>query len=310
LTNLTFLALGGTQVSDAGLEHLARLTSLTTLDLRDTKVSDAGLKDLLKLQGLVTLGVENTRISASGFATLKAALPGENAVRWSEPNRSAAEAALMLGGVVEVLPDGKAATLAVKAAADLPPGYFRLTRVSLAGVARDPSGALTRLEALTDPKFDRFQSLVLDGVPVGNPLLAQLAKLPLLTELSLARCGLTDEALGNLIRFRKLRRLVLDGNPLRTPDLGLLKALPELTDLSLAGCPMLDDLRLGGLAGSGLERLSLAGSSVTDESIMGLHGLKELRDLDLRGTRATAEGAAVLRKVLPRCEVLTGPLPK
>lgn len=38
------LTLGGTQVSDAGLHHLAGLTELRTLNLGGTQVGDAGLE--------------------------------------------------------------------------------------------------------------------------------------------------------------------------------------------------------------------------------------------------------------------------
>jgi Leucine-rich repeat (LRR) protein len=42
------LALNGTQVSDAGLEHLKELTSLRRLDLRFTQVTDVGVNELKK----------------------------------------------------------------------------------------------------------------------------------------------------------------------------------------------------------------------------------------------------------------------
>jgi Ran GTPase-activating protein (RanGAP) involved in mRNA processing and transport len=48
LTNLKFLHLRNTQISDAGLVHLKGLTKLERLDLRDTQVTDAGVSELQK----------------------------------------------------------------------------------------------------------------------------------------------------------------------------------------------------------------------------------------------------------------------
>ena len=45
---LTGLGLSGTRVTDAGLEHVAKLKGLTILELEDTKVSDAAVTKLSK----------------------------------------------------------------------------------------------------------------------------------------------------------------------------------------------------------------------------------------------------------------------
>jgi hypothetical protein len=46
LTRLQWLALDGTQVTDAGLKQLSGLTKLRTLYLDATDVTDAGARDL------------------------------------------------------------------------------------------------------------------------------------------------------------------------------------------------------------------------------------------------------------------------
>ena len=46
MTELRWLYLGSTNVSDAGLEHLRGLTYLGWLDLRGTKVTGAGVRRL------------------------------------------------------------------------------------------------------------------------------------------------------------------------------------------------------------------------------------------------------------------------
>jgi len=59
-----------TQITDAGLVHLAGLTSLQELF-----VTDAGLVHLKGLTSLQTLGLGNTQVTDAGVAKLKEALP-------------------------------------------------------------------------------------------------------------------------------------------------------------------------------------------------------------------------------------------
>ena len=76
LTQLQWLSLIGTEVSDAGLENLKGLTQLRRLDLRGTKVSDAGLGHLKGLTRLQGLNLNGTKASDAGVGKLKRALPG------------------------------------------------------------------------------------------------------------------------------------------------------------------------------------------------------------------------------------------
>lgn len=66
-----FIDLGLTQISDAGLEHLAGLTDLKWLFLERTKVSDAGLVHLKSLTQLERLHLDGTQISDEGLLYLK-----------------------------------------------------------------------------------------------------------------------------------------------------------------------------------------------------------------------------------------------
>ena len=134
LTNLRHLTLDRTAVTDAGLVNLEPLTKFESLDLGETQVTDAGL---VHLQGLTGLGgirlkgahhvgdfaipkllhlprlriidLSDTRVSAKGLAILKASLPSDAQILWSEPNDVAARAVLAAGGRVDIRVQGATA---------------------------------------------------------------------------------------------------------------------------------------------------------------------------------------------------------
>ena len=67
LTQLQSLDLAGTQVTDAGLEHLKGLTQLQSLDLGQTQVTDAGLEHLKGLTQLQSLNLGDTKVTDAGL---------------------------------------------------------------------------------------------------------------------------------------------------------------------------------------------------------------------------------------------------
>jgi serine/threonine protein kinase/Leucine-rich repeat (LRR) protein len=330
LKNLNSLFLSGTRVTDAGLTHLKGLTNLDRLHLRATRVTDTGLEHLLSLSRLALVDLQRTRVSAKGFADLRATFPGKS-LDWSEPNRDAAGAVLALKGMIHIRPNGSKNDRAVKAAADLPATYFRVTRVNLTGIRNPLREVLPRLAALSDPLFDQFAVLDLSGSSVSDndlqhlkPLVINLIRtdasphadppwhsyrfgpLTNLTELSLARTEVAGDGLKHLKALTGLRRLVLDDLPLRGPELAHLKDLPALTELRL-GCSRLTDLGVKDLANlKRLKQLSLAGSNVSDEGLKSLHGLTALKELDLTSTKVTAAGVAALQKAVPDCHIFSG----
>jgi formylglycine-generating enzyme required for sulfatase activity/dsDNA-binding SOS-regulon protein len=63
--------LSGTQITDAGLVHLAGLTSLESLRLKGTQVTDAGLVHLKGLTELRSLFLNGTQVTDAGLVHLK-----------------------------------------------------------------------------------------------------------------------------------------------------------------------------------------------------------------------------------------------
>ena len=81
LTSLTTLGLNSTQIADAGLVHLKGLTSLDHLNLTHTQITDAGLEHLKGLTSLTTLDLSRTKITDAGLEQIKAALPNCDILR-------------------------------------------------------------------------------------------------------------------------------------------------------------------------------------------------------------------------------------
>lgn len=71
LGRLVSLHLGGTDVTDEGLVHLAGLTALKRLHLEKTRVSDAGLEHLAGLESLTYLNLYLTGVTDAGLAHLE-----------------------------------------------------------------------------------------------------------------------------------------------------------------------------------------------------------------------------------------------
>lgn len=75
MSDLEELALLNTHISNAGLRHLEKLKKLKRLDLMGTKVDDAGFEILGGLDSMESLRIIDTGISYPVFAKLKKALP-------------------------------------------------------------------------------------------------------------------------------------------------------------------------------------------------------------------------------------------
>ncbi len=67
--------LGGTRITDIGLEHVEGLTNLQILTLGGTCVSDAGLEHLTGLTNLESLYLNQTSVTPEGVKRLQEALP-------------------------------------------------------------------------------------------------------------------------------------------------------------------------------------------------------------------------------------------
>ena len=75
LTNMQWLNLDNTQITDVGLAQLSAMNQLKFLHLGSTAVSDAGLRFLAPLTALEELKVTRTAVTETGVEQLKEELP-------------------------------------------------------------------------------------------------------------------------------------------------------------------------------------------------------------------------------------------
>ena len=70
LTELTYLRLYKTQVSDDGLAHLKKLKNITTLHLQFTRITSSGLAHISHMQQLTHLYLMKTSVDAAAIVHL------------------------------------------------------------------------------------------------------------------------------------------------------------------------------------------------------------------------------------------------
>ena len=94
MKNLSRLHLENTKITDAGLDHLKTLANLEYLNLYGTQVTDAGIAKLAGLKNLKKLFVWQTKVTDDGAKKLVAAIAGLDVnTGWKEPAKPVAVAA-------------------------------------------------------------------------------------------------------------------------------------------------------------------------------------------------------------------------
>lgn len=94
MKNLTRVHLENTKITDAGLDHLKGLANLEYLNLYGTQVTDAGIAKLAGLKNLKKLFVWQTKVTEDGAKKLVAAIGGLDVnTGWKEPAKPVAVAA-------------------------------------------------------------------------------------------------------------------------------------------------------------------------------------------------------------------------
>lgn len=176
LSNMDFLRLEKTPITDAGLAHLKGPTALAEIDLRSTAIGDLGIKHLKELTGLKILGLGGTRIGDAGLAHLPVFTQLQHLGLGDNPRIGDA-------GVAHL---GKLA---------------KLTLLALYNTDVGDSG-VEHLKGLKELEY-----LDLSGTKVTDAGLAHLNALPRLTTLKLNRTRVTDAGVQLLLKNHPALRI-------------------------------------------------------------------------------------------------------
>ena len=293
---LTRLILDDTKITDRALKSIQGMTNLKYLSLLGTTITDDGLKQLSAYPNPIkTLRLSNTNVTPTGVATLQKALPNckieYESLTSDDPDRQVAEMVLNNGGKVGISGQEE---IRIEHAKDLPSGEIRLTHVYYWHPTDADLLPLSELSSLEYLMMGLEQAHDPDGG------LSHIADLKSLTYLSLG--DVTDAGMVHLSKLTNLEELALHGPTITDDGLAHLQSLNNLDVLYLRGT---------GVTGRGLaylselkelRRLFMDGSELTDEGLKHLRGLN-LEYLDLRDTQITDAGTVYL-KDLPQLKML------
>jgi hypothetical protein len=355
-------------LSDQGLAHFAKLEDLEYLNLHGcSNVTGAGLQHLARCKALSVLNLDSAMLQRGKYTLadlqeLRRALPRITftqddaqpiAESPADPDRRAAQWLQSLGHVrVDVLEPDAIMPRIIEAGQPLPNGPFRLVGVAFGGEAVDKLG-----NRLVDELAIHLRGVRLTHVYLPRSLdangIARLIALPEFAHLSYVNCGSSvadDRLFSHLAKLPNLSNL--DGGILQNvtgKGISALKVCP-LTDLTLIHTPLVPEaieemqqlaslrylnisavpcterhvaalarLKISSLiAGSAgiddamamvlakmdtMEVLSLPGNSLTDKGLAEFKKLRRLKSLDLSGTQVTAAGVDELQKALPECKI-------
>lgn len=211
----------GCKITDAGMTHVGEITSLEWLDLSGTAVTDEGLKQIRSLTNLKNLSIDNTKITDAGLAHLVAMQNLSHLRAYQQSN-----------------------------------------------IADEGAEHLSKLKSLK--QIHAHLSLTEKG-------LRSLKHLPLLENLSLADAGVTDEALRQVGEFKSLKELWMQGCPVTDQGVVFLGQLQNLEYLLLGDTANVTSEGLRPL--TQLPRFKRLAVQLRDHEGMTLQHIAEMRNL-------------------------------
>lgn len=278
---LSNLGLSETLITNAALIHLKDLAGLSRLALNKTPITDEGLSHLKECKTLTFLNVRQTKVTRKGLDEFHAAVPRckiehDNGTLEpkapADPDRTAAEYVLSLGGIVAV--NGQVRD--IRELARLPKERFTLTYVNLKSKPITDEG----LENLRHCKG--LTLLDLAGTPVTDAGLANLENCRELRFLNLSFTNVTEEGLAAFKGCAELSELYLRDTAVTDAGLAHFKACKKLTVIHLGNATAITDAGLESFKDcKALTQLHLSSTRLNGEGLVHFKDCKELKVLVL-----------------------------
>lgn len=306
LPSLRYLILGG-NFTDAGIAHLRNVPSLKILNLMHLPVTDEGLRHLSGHAGLENLSLSNTEITDRGLVYLKS-MPSLKKLSIGKrgQNDQITDAGMVHLAQINSLeyldlPNNGITDKGLATIANLK----NLKHLRVGGSSNSP---LTDTALQHVSKLQMLEYLLISGTSFTDAGMEDLAKLTNLRELVLTADLMTNDGLARLKTLKSLERIDLSCKNVTISGLSHLNALTNIRKLKTYGIKQDNSgLDISGL--SKLESLSLAlGSSrkdgkrvhdpVRDEDLVCLQNLKNLMWFQIGFTKdstITDSGIAYLR---------------
>lgn len=202
LSKMRNLRVFGRQITDDGMQHIAKLENLAALGLQYADVSDVGLAKLETLKNLKEINLYGTNISDAGLSSL-AKMPKLAKARLRETS---------------IRGENAEAFASMKAMKDLDLSESPVVDAALVHIG----------------KIAGLQKLNLWNTRIGDEGVSSLAGLNDLTELNLDNLlDVTDASMDTIGGFKKLKLLHLGGTSITDDGLSKLYDLKELRTLFL-----------------------------------------------------------------------------
>jgi Leucine-rich repeat (LRR) protein len=284
-TDLEFLQLDGSNVTDRGFAHVANLKKLTILDMPGVRITDlAPVADLVQLDLLIL---------APGRSTPARSVPGPGGPSSLGPLRRLTKVTQLTLGTTRIEDRELAVVARLPKLSNFMIGGRGITEAGLARIAESKSlgclgladTSIADLRPLS-PRLHAISTLWMENSHLTDDGIEPLSREIRLTDLTISGSRMTNAGLDHLASLTSLWRLRLDRSAITDAGLARLKSLESL------------------------ETLSLTETKLTDSSVETLAGFQALKSLSLDRSGISPAGTERLKQALPKARISSARMPE
>lgn len=283
--NLETLWLTDTSATEDDIAVLANMKQLRTLNLSGMTFTKKGIKQLQALRHLETLVVDSTALSAIEVHTLQAENPSL-VIILSQKRALATVRGRDRANLI--LPQGYDRTIEQAGVDTNVMDHSLLTIFGDAHFEQSDHLSFYAPRSASSPKDWRglttLRSVSLGGLNHLSDAIAALKDLPLLEELYLYECTVSDSDFKEMGILPSVKRLEFVDNIIGSTSMEYLSRFPSLESLSLHGYEVrISESGLQNLSvAKSLTTLDLSGTGITDSALANFPCLEHLESLSLR----------------------------